>query len=74
MIDNLSIQYVTDQDGNKQAVLIPIKEWQHLQNELKSLREYLQLRDNLSRAFIEMKEIRNGKLPKTSLKSFLDEC
>lgn len=74
MIDNLSIQFVTDENGNKQAVLIPIKEWNSLQKELQSLREYQRMKENLSHAFMEMKKIRSGKLPRTSLKSFLDDC
>lgn len=74
MIDKLSMQFVTDQEGNKQAVLIPIQAWQHLQQEIRTLRESLRMKENLAHALAEMKEIRSGDLPKASLKSFLDAC
>lgn len=74
MINKLSIQFVTDEAGNKQAVLIPIKEWTKLQKEIKELLEYKSLKDSLSTAFREVRKIKSGQLPKTTLSSFLDEC
>jgi len=74
MIDNISIQFVTDKAGKKEAVLIPIKEWEKLQKEIRELLEYHSLKDSLFTAFREIKGIKLGKLPKTSLSSFLNEC
>jgi len=74
MVQNLSIQFVTDEAGNKQAVLIPIAEWNQLQKEIRELLEYKSMKSSLKTAFSEVKKIRSGQLPKTSLSSFLDEC
>ena len=40
---NLGILYVMDQEGNKKAVLIPIADWNKLQEEVKQLREMNEL-------------------------------
>lgn len=74
MIEKPSIQFVTDEAGNKQAVLIPIKEWEKLQQEIRELLEYRALRDSLSTAFIQVQAIKVGQLPKTSLSNFLNDC
>ena len=74
MINKLSIQFVTDEAGNKQAVLIPIKEWEKLQKEIQGLLEYRALRDTISTALLQVQSIKAGKLPKTTLSSFLNEC
>lgn len=74
MTENISIQFVTDESGNKQAVLIPIKDWLNLQKELQTLQEYQVRKGSLFQAFVEMKQIKNGQIPKTSLRSFLNDC
>lgn len=74
MTENMSIQFVTDEAGNKQAVLIPIKDWLRLQEELQMLRESQALRGSLFQGFVQMKQIKNGQMPKTSLRSFLNDC
>ncbi|MEM7375756.1 MAG: hypothetical protein AAF587_44595 [Bacteroidota bacterium] len=74
MNENTPIQFVTDEAGNKQAVLIPIKEWEKLQKELQTLLEYQLMKGNLFQAFSQMKQIKKGHLPKTSLRSFLNDC
>ena len=74
MIDKLSLQFLTDGNGHKRAVLIPIEEWQDLQAELRLLNEFKQMKASLTEGFREMKGIRRGKLNRTSLNSFLDEC
>lgn len=35
----MDIQYITDKKGNKSAVLLPIKEWEKIQKDLKVLDE-----------------------------------
>lgn len=71
MLDNISIQFVTDQAGNKQAVLISINEWEELQKEMKALQEYRSLKESLTTAFQEVQQMKKGQLPKKSLSSFL---
>ena len=69
-----SIQFVTDETGKKQAVLIPIQEWINIQKEIQELREYNSLKKSLSTALLEVRQMQKGQIPKTSLSSFLDEC
>ncbi|MEL6195327.1 MAG: hypothetical protein AAFR66_24945 [Bacteroidota bacterium] len=72
-MENLGIQYVMDQEGNKKAVLIPIADWNKLQEEVQQLREMNELKGRLSSSYSQMKKIKSGELPKTSLTSFLNE-
>lgn len=74
MIEGISIQYVTDEAGNKKAVLIPYQDWELIQDELKDLLEYRRMKASLKSAFKEVKQIQSGKLPRRTMKTFLDEC
>jgi len=49
-------------------------DWIKLQNDLKELFEYRAMKTSLKSAFLQVKNIKEEKLPKKSLKSFLDEC
>lgn len=73
MTNHASIQYVTGTDGNKQAVLISIAEWQIIQQELEEWRAYLALKTSLKKAFQEVEDIKQGKAPRVTLKAFLNE-
>lgn len=73
MTNHASIQYVTDTDGNKQAVLISIVEWQKIQQELEEWRAYRSLKKSLKKAFQEVEEIKKGSVPRVTLKEFLSE-
>ena len=41
---------------------------------IKNMVDYRDMKSSLKAAFIEVEQIKNGKLPKQSLKAFLDEC
>ena len=69
-----SIQIVSDEKGNTQAVLIPIREWEKIQKELKMLREMKSMKKHLRKALSEVKKMKQGELPKLDMKSFLNEC
>ncbi|MEM6736707.1 MAG: hypothetical protein AAF620_11620 [Bacteroidota bacterium] len=73
MTENLSIQYVTDHEGKKKAVLIPISDWNKILSEYQQLKEAQTLKAKLNSGFEQMEKIKAGKLPKTSLTQFLDE-
>ena len=73
MTENLSIQYVTDQQGKKKAVLIPISDWNKILSEFQQMKEAQSLKAKLSSGFEQMEKIKAGKLPKTSLTQFIDE-
>ena len=67
---DLKIQYVTNSEGIKKAVMIPIEEWE----KLKELMQYLAMKSQLKGAYNEVKEIQKGNKAKVSLNDFLNEC
>ena len=70
---DIPVQFVTDESGNKKAVLIPIEEWRLLQKELDEWFTYREMKAGLKSAFIQVKQIQSGQLPKRTMKNFLDE-
>lgn len=74
MANHKSIEFVTDESGNKRAVLIPLTEWEKIQVDLNELLEYRTMKESLKSAFSQVREIKQGELPKKTLKRFLDEC
>lgn len=73
MTNNTSIQYLTDEAGNKQAVLVSMQEWQKIQQELEEWRAYRALKKSLKKAFQEVEKIKKGRMPRVTLKAFLSE-
>ena len=73
MSKDIPIQYVTDEAGNKQAVVIPFDEWQKLLKELAELSELRAFKENLNAAFKEVEKIKEGKSPRITLSEFLNE-
>lgn len=71
---NVKIQYVTDEDGNKKAVMIPIEEWKKVEKQFLELIEYASLDSDLRTAFMEVQEMIKGTKKGQTLKEFLDEC
>ncbi len=74
MTENLNIEFITDRSGNKKAVQIPIKEWEAIEQKLSDLDDYMDIKSNLKTAFIEVNQIKNGDLPKKTMKAFLEDC
>lgn len=73
-MENILLQYMTDVEGNKTAVVIPIAQWRKLLEEFNALREYQTLEERLHSSVEQMLRIKEGTLPKRTLSSFLDEC
>ncbi|MCB0520611.1 MAG: hypothetical protein H6577_16250 [Lewinellaceae bacterium] len=69
-----NLQYLTDEHGNKTAVLISIKDWQNMRKDFQEFMEYRNLKKSLTAAFKDVKAMQAGKKGKTSLKDFLNEC
>jgi hypothetical protein len=73
---NPDLQYITDQKGNKNAVLLPINDWEKIQ---KDLEDYVKLKDKkaffegLASAFYEVKLIKEGKKKPNSFNDLLNE-
>lgn len=74
MTKNLDIQYVTDNEGNKTAVLISIEDWELISKEIAELLQYQSLRNSLTTAFTEVENLRTESSEQISLTDFLNEC
>jgi hypothetical protein len=72
----MNLQYITDTKGHKNAVQLPMKDWEQIQKDLKELEE---LRDkkafmaDLKEAIEEVKLAKEGKIKLQSAKDFLNE-
>ena len=71
---NVKIQYVTDENGNKKAVMIPIEEWKKVEKQFLELIECASFDSDIKAAFKEVGEIIKGNKKGQTLKDFLDEC
>lgn len=68
-MDTINLNYLTDEEGKKTGVLIPIEDWE----EIKKMIEYSLLKDSLLQAFQEMNEMRKGLKPRLSLNDVINE-
>ena len=84
----MDFQYIIDEKGRKNSVIVPIKEWERRERLLEKKKpakakrkisdEYVprtkkEILDGISRAVEEVKLIRAGKLKAKTLKEMLDE-
>ena len=74
MTNNIGIEYITDEAGNKSKVLIAYEDWQRIEAGFKEWMAYKARKSSLKTAFMEVKLMQEGKLPKTDMETFLDEC
>ncbi len=74
MTNSIGIEYITDEAGNKSKVLIAYEDWQHIETGFKEWMAYKARKSSLNTAFMEVKLMQEGKLPKTDMETFLDEC
>ncbi len=63
------MQYLVNDRGRNTAVVVPIKEW----NDLQKAKRKLEILNGIENALQEVSEIKNGKLPKITLKGFLND-
>ena len=72
----MDIQYITDRKGHKNAVQLPIKDWEQITkdlDELERLRNKKQFLAELAEAIEEMKQIKEGKIQARNAEEFLNE-
>jgi len=72
----MDLQYITDKKGYKNAVQLPMKDWEKIQKdlmELKRLRNKKVFMTELAEAVEEMKQVKEGKLEARNAEDFLDE-
>lgn len=71
---NLTIQYLTDTNGNKTAVVISMKNWEEFQKEHEKLENKIKVLNGIADALDEVEEIKKGKKKGKPLREFLNEC
>jgi hypothetical protein len=72
----MNLQYITDKKGQKNAVQLPMKEWEQIQKdlgELERLRNKKLFMTELAEAVEEMKLIKEGKKQARNAEDFLNE-
>lgn len=67
--DTISVNYLTDEEGKKTGVVIPIADWL----EIKAVLELEALKQKLKKAFKDVEAIERGELPEVTLNQFLNE-
>ncbi len=72
----MDIQYITDMKGHKNAVQLPMKDWEQIQKDLdklKRLRNKKLFMTELAEAVEEMKSIKEGKTEARNAEDFINE-
>ena len=69
----IEVQYVSDANGQPQAVQVPVAEWKRVLNKLKKYEQALKLRSDLDEALNQVDALRKSKANKQTLKDFLHE-
>lgn len=67
----IPVQYVSDINGNPQAVQLPLSEWNKVLNKIKKYEQALKLRSDLKEALDQVAVMRKTK--KQNLNEFLNE-
>lgn len=70
MTKDITIQYLTDENGQKTAAVIPIEEWLEYS---KFMEEYITIKNSIQRGLSEVDDIKSGKTIPQSVESFLNE-
>ncbi len=72
----MDLKYITDRQGNKTGVQLPINEWENIQKDLKELERLRNKNRFLSEkaeAVEEMKQIKEGTEQARNAEDFLDD-
>ena len=70
-----NINYLTDSNGAPTAVIVDLKDWQNLHEELNLLRQQEALRGQIERGLLEVRLWKQGKQELMSLEDFIKyEC
>lgn len=81
--DNMSLQYISDSQGETAGIFIPIDQWKLLKEKYEGIEDMVnsidtksyqtEVLESIKQAVEEMKLINEGKLQATPAKDFLDE-
>lgn len=73
---SLHLQYITDQKGNKSAVLLPLSDWEKIQKDLEAYEKLKDKRvffEGLTKSLYEVKLVTEGKKKPNSFDDLLHE-
>lgn len=73
-LKKMQIQYLKTTSGETTAVVIPIHQWNQLEEEYRKILKYTKIKNGLKSAFQEIKKIKSGTAKKVSMREFLNEC
>lgn len=73
MVSHIDIQYLTDENGKRTAVIIPIDEWTNICENIVELNKHEAFKTNLQGALKEMIEIEKGNVGEVTLNEFIDQ-
>ena len=69
----IQLKYLNDQEGNPAAVQIPIEDWRKLKERIATYEQAFKVKEDLTTAFEEVKQMRAGRITKQTLSEFLNE-
>ncbi len=69
----IAVQYLSDSNGNKQAVQLPLTDWEKVLGKLKKYEQALKLKSDLKEAYAEVAILKQTKTHKQTLNEFLNE-
>lgn len=68
----MTLNYITDTQGNQSAVVVPIEEWTKFVERYEKLKNKLNILTGIQNAIDEVNQIKAGKKKGKSLREFLD--
>ena len=68
-----TLKYVVDNNGNKTNVLVPIKDWEEINNRYDKLAKKLDILTGIRKGLKEVKDARRNGKKLSTLKEFLGE-
>jgi len=71
---NLPIEFLSNKKGLTTAVQISYNEWLKFVKEYLRYKEYYEMKNKLTQAFVEIKETQKGLKKEKTLSEFLNEC
>ncbi|MFM2386798.1 MAG: hypothetical protein RL660_1555 [Bacteroidota bacterium] len=69
----LAIQFLSDSNGNTQAVQLPLADWEKVLDKMNKYEQSLKIKSNLSEAFAQVAKMKKSKKKKQTLNEFLGE-
>ncbi len=67
----LSVHYLSDAEGNVEAVQLPVADWKRVLRTLKEQTQALRVKTDITAALEEVEQIRNSKQRPETLQKFL---